>query len=246
VVLCTLVQMHPRAHSRLDAVNLKVTVAGPDIVPALRAFGPRSAGVERSEISFCERPPHFLVDSGVILRLRVRHDGPVDTTVILRPCRIARVSQRWLRRGASGTYRFAVEGDWSEGGRVVAASLTRRLPPAGGEPSTTGSGAGWLWSDLQRRFVDDCADVAVDFDTLETYGPISVRRWPVVVDGLVIDVQRWTVSRLDLLELSATVDPVDADLVAPVLGALIRRQGLDPGAFAGTKTRAVLQLLAGR
>jgi hypothetical protein len=238
--------MHPRAHSRLDAVNLKVTVAGPDVAPALRAFGPRSASVERSEISFCERPPHVLVDSGVILRLRIRHDGPDDTTVVLRPCRMSRLSRRWMQRGALGTHRFAVYGDWPGDHRVVAASLTRRLPPAGVDPSATGSGAGWLWSDLQRTFVADCADVAVDFDALETYGPISVRRWPVVVDGLAIDVQRWRVSRLDLLELCATVDPGDADLVAPVLGALIRRQGLDPGGFAGTKTRAVLQLLAGR
>lgn len=240
----------PGAEARgLDAVELKVTVSGIDVDRARAAFGPHNATMRRSSVYFCELPAfggqRELLDAGLILRMRAHRDGPDDSTVRLRPCRVARLSARWTGFRETAAHRFRVEGDWAGDRRIVSASLVRTLAMDGVERSIAkGGDLGRAWSRRQRAFVAECADVRFRFGDLEVLGPIRADNWSTTVNGMELAVERWTAADLDLLELSIRVPPTEAALVAPALAAVVRGRGLDPDAFPGTKTRWVLGAVA--
>jgi hypothetical protein len=130
---------------------------------------------------------------------------------------------------------------------VVAASATGpvaddALHAALSVPGTLAS----AFSPAQQALLRDAA-AAPSWETLRAFGPVEVRGWVRETEEGPLHVTLWTVPATgpELLELRLTVDAPEAALVVPVLAALARDHGLDPEAFGGTKTRAVLAVLAG-
>ena len=109
---------------------------------------------------------------------------------------------------------------------------------------------GLLFSARQRQYLAQCTAAGSGLDGLCLLGPVEAHWWRRREPRYDIAAELWTVGtpgnsqRLDLLELSVSADPDDAALVPPAFLASIRRRGLDPYAFQGTKTRYVLQHLA--
>lgn len=242
---------------RLDAVKIKASIAA-DEVDAARAVYHLSGSTARThEIYFCEQPSRLgllpLLDNAVILRLRDHPTGPGDVTVKLRPCRPGQLTGQWstFRRGAHHEQR--IKGDWAHDRRVVAASLMHSVPgdhlrqALDSRPRRLGQ----LFSARQRRYLVECTTTDVDLDDLYLLGPVKAHRWRLREPRYDIIAEQWTVLTpgdppgLDLLELSVTAEPDDAALVQPAFLASIRLRGLDPYAFPQTKTRYVLQRLAG-
>lgn len=76
--------------------------------------------------------------------------------------------------------------------------------------------------------------------------PVDATRWGAAgCEPLKPRAERWRVCCLDFLELSIKVDPREADLKSSELDLLVRRTGLTPDRNQETKTRRVLQHLAG-
>ena len=111
---------------RLDAVDVKVTLAGADLPRARSTFGLTDPGARRSRLYFCECPADgrgpTLLDAGIVLRLR-ESDDEREAALVLRPCWPARLTGGWARRGP-GPPQLRVAGDWRPHHRVVAASAT--------------------------------------------------------------------------------------------------------------------------
>jgi hypothetical protein len=80
-------------------------------------------------------------------------------------------------------------------------------------------------------------------------GPVDATRWDEVgaagFDPFKPRAERWQVHGLDFLELSIKVDPREADPKSSEFDLLVRRTGLTPDRNQETKTRRMLQHLAG-
>jgi hypothetical protein len=242
---------------RLDAVEIKVTVAAPQIHQARAAFRLADEHGRHRRVFFCEdlsdRGAGWLplLDSGVILRLRENKWGDDDSTVKLRPCRRSRLGPDWLDLRDHDGEQFHVEADWSGERKILAAALVANR----GKQQIAGLLAGRrplrkLFTDRQKRFMRECADVAVDLDALSVLGPIDTTRWPPRrIGGFDIAAERWNLvagggRNLDLVELSLRVEPAGAEIAQIGFEALIRQHGLDPDATQETKTRIAIELLA--
>jgi hypothetical protein len=230
-------------------VDVKVNLAGADLPRARAAFGLVDATARRAVLHFVERPGRgpTLLDAGVVLRLSEADDGHCTAVVLLRPVWPGRLTPAWTRPGADGP-RIRVAGDWTPQARVVAASATGpvdddALHAALSVPGTLAC----AFSPAQRALLRDAA-AAPSWETLRPFGPVEVRGWVWETDEGPLHATLWTVPATgpELLELRLTVEAADAALVPPVLAALARDHGLDPETFGGTKTRAVLAVLAGR
>ncbi|MEV5598664.1 hypothetical protein [Streptomyces sp. NPDC052496] len=240
---------------RLDAVELKVTFSGARAEVAAKALAPDDGGVW-CQVFFCEGPRHRhpgelpLLEAGVILRLRSRQGRKGDATVKLRPCRRARVPAHWLDFHQDGDEEFRLESDWAGERQVLAAALTGTRDrrdidevTAGHRPLHT------AFSRTQERFLDDCADLAVDFGQLTVHGPVRAQRWRGVRRRHhELTVERWSLAPrtgppLDWLEVSERVEPEGAEVVRASLLALLRQLGLEPDLEQESKTRRVLEAL---
>jgi hypothetical protein len=240
---------------RPGIIKIKATVAGDDVRAALAAYHLSRSAAHSHEIYFCEQPAQLgllpLLDAAVILRLRHDLTEPGDVTVKLRPCRPGQLGGQWSTFRRSADHELRIKAEWAHDRRVVAASLVHSLPgdhlrqALDSRPQQLGR----LFSARQRRFLAECAS-RVDLDHLYLLGPVKARTWRLAESRYDITAERWTVStpgnptRVDLLELSVTVEPEDAPLVQPAFLASVSRLGLDPYAFQETKTRHVLQHLA--
>lgn len=238
---------------RLDAVQLKITLTGPEVERVLTEFDLIRDLARRSRVYFCELPSWgrrlALLDAGLILRLRRYDDGRDDATVTLRPCRRERLTARWIGLHKTGEHEFRIEGDWAGQRHLLAASLVTNLPRNGADEALARHGGPTdLFTALQREFVTECADLQPHLNDLRLLGPIDALHWTLDTDDLHVAVVHWTIpdTDVDLLELSVCAPPADASLVQPALTALVRRHGFDPDAFTNTKTRTVLAGLATR
>jgi hypothetical protein len=242
-----------RTFGRLDAVEIKVTVPAARAFRARTALGLRDDRGERRRLYFCEdvaRPvgQRTLLERGVIIRLRQRGGGPDDSTVRLRPARRSRLTPDWTDAGGWGGERLRVEADWSGGRRVLAASLVAGVSRgaiadllAGRRP------AGSLFTDRQRRFPREGAGIALDFDGLAPFGPISARRWGhLLLGGFPAVAEQWGIGdgAGDLLEFSTRVERDGAEIAQLGFEAALRGLGVDPEDAVGeTKTGHFLRVL---
>lgn len=234
----------------LDAVRIKVTLADADLADARVEFNLAEPTARRSRLYFCEQPAAgrqlALFDAGLILRLRETDDHGREAVVLLRPCRPDRLPRRWTRPNPEESG-VRIEGEWTPHERVVAASASTPVSPRTFETAIHSDRAlPETFSARQRAFITECAPTQPRFGRLQPFGPVDVLSWSRHVDDLRVAATLWTVraTTLDLLELSVRAAPSEAALVQPALIALVRGRGLDPEAFAATKTRTVLALLA--
>ncbi|MEW2397413.1 hypothetical protein [Streptomyces sp. NPDC046862] len=199
-----------------------------------------------------------LLDAGVTLRLRAGSgrggDEGGDAVAELRPCRTSRLTERWLDFRAQGTDSFRLAGDWSGERRVLAASFASdcgrtavEAVTSGGKPPAT------AFSDRQRAFLAECADAPVGFGDLDVLGPVHTVDWTGVrLDHHEVTLEYWTLpgdeadAPLEWLEVSERVAPEGAEVVQASLTALLHGHGLEPDLSQGTRTRRVLEALAGR
>jgi hypothetical protein len=108
---------------------------------------------------------------------------------------------------------------------------------------------GALFTPAQEQFLAECGPLRVRLSELTALGPVDATRWDEAgaagFDPFKPRAERWQVHGLDFLELSINVDPREADLQSSELDLLVRRTGLTPDRNQETKTRRVLQHLAG-
>jgi hypothetical protein len=241
---------------RLDSVEIKTTLAG-SVSAAVDAFG-LPADVPAWKIYFCEdvtpgtNPGAPLLDAGVILRVRSRSDDS-DSTIKLRPGRQSQLTSEWLADS-----KLKVEADWAGDRKVLATSCSADVSAddiaavaAGEKP------VGLLFTDRQRRFLGQCADLRVELDAVALLPAVTATRWKamhVTVDQVELSVrfERWTVDpTLDFLELSIAVDDLDpvpaglrvASARQHALQQFVHSHGFDADATASNKTSAVVKAL---
>jgi hypothetical protein len=241
---------------RLDAVEIKVTVAAAMADRARREFGLADTRGRHRRIYFCEdvcgdagRRGLPLLDGGIVLRLRANDGERDDSTVKLRPARRSGIGADWLRLRKDGDEEFRMEADWAGERKVLAASLTAEH----GERTVADLMAGRrslrrLFSDRQERYLRDCGDLVVDLDRLSVLGPVRATRWTLPAGGFAVTAERWQLPAggpdgLDLLELSIRVEPAGAEIAQVSFEAMLRRHGVEPDVAQETKTRRVLELL---
>jgi hypothetical protein len=233
---------------RLDAVEIKVNLAGARADDAHSLLGLRGKG-DRRQIYFCEDLTGHtglpLLDAGVILRVRRTPYGD-DVTVKLRPCDRARLVPPWTTMDQDMKHSFRVEEDWSGTHRVLATSLLAPREPARLDGALAGrSSPRRLFSGPHRGLLADCAAVPVRYDRLSVLGPVLARRWDTVAwCGFEVAAERWVVADMDFLELSLRVPADEAAATQEDFVTALRAAGLDGDAVPETKTRLVLQRLA--
>jgi hypothetical protein len=191
-----------------------------------------------------------LLTAGVVVRVRVKHGGDGDSTAKLRPCRRSQLTPRWLATTSTDRLEFRVEEDWAGDRRVLAASAqadlehevlaeveSRATPPPG------------LLIRDQQDFLADCASIRVELEATTRLGPIAATRWKSVgnaaLSALDVRAERWTVGDLDFLELSSKVEADEAGRTRAALTAALDELGLAVPTDQETKTRQVLEYLAG-
>jgi hypothetical protein len=237
---------------RLDGIEIKVTIGAEQVRAAKQALTLSNDDGRRRKLYFCEAAPPSgsqalpLLDHGVILRLRQNSGAKDDSTVKLRPFDQARLTPRWLEAGKHDSWEFKVEGDWVGDRRVVAASLVadqEQVKDVGREeapPST-------VFSAEQAQFLWDCAPVQVSLDELRVLGPVDAIRWKNVRLGDFEAVaEQWDVDdAMRFLEASILVRPDQAVEAQQGFVRAIAAKGLEPDRTQETKTRMVLEHLAG-
>lgn len=243
---------------RLDSVEIKVTFSGAGAAAATRALAPDTGGARR-RVYFCEAlarstaPGQLpLLDAGLILRLRAGSGRGGAATAELRPCRRSRLSERWLRFREQGPDSFHLTNVWSGDRRVLAAALVSDCGRTAVEAAATGAKPlEFVFSDRQRAFLADCADVSVGFGSLDVLGPVHTARWRGVrLDHHEVTLERWTLDGgaegadcLEWLEVSKRVAPEGAEVVQASLTALLEGKGLEPDLGSGVRVRRVLERL---
>ncbi|WP_149826031.1 hypothetical protein [Streptomyces tailanensis] len=253
---------------RLDSVDIKVTFSGAGAAAATRALAPDTGGARR-RVYFCEAlarstaPGQLpLLDAGLILRLRAGSGRGGAATAELRPCRRSRLSERWLRFREQGPDSFHLADAWSGDRRVLSAALVSDCGRTAVEAAATGAKPLELvFSDRQRAFLADCADITVGFGSLNILGPVHTVRWRGVrLDHHEVTLEYWTLagaaadstagadSALEWLEVSKRVAPEGAEVVQASLTALLKGKGLDPDLDLGSgfRVRRVLEALAAK
>jgi len=234
-------------------VEIKVNVAG-DVDRAVDRLDLGDG--KRREVWFLDdltdgaRPRLPLLRHGVILRLRRSHRGEEQSTVKLRPCRLSQLTYPWDDDAATAPDAdYRIEGDWSQGRHVLAASCNADLP-AGTIDGVLAGGAALsdAFSNRQRTFLRDCADIHVAFSGLMALTPIDAQQWKNrTVHGLDgVAAERWTVAGLDLLELSVRAAASNAARAQLRLSEAVRACGVKEERSAKSKTERVMKRLAER
>lgn len=237
---------------RLDGVEVKVTLESDQLTRAMDVLELEDESSLTiwfyDDLTTGQQLP--LLGAGLAVRVRAKGGGGGDCTVKLRPCRRSQLTARWLATETSDELEFRVEEDWAGQRRVLAASAQADLES---DPldqvrrrDVLPSG---LLSSAQEEYVADCAAIRVNLEAATRLGPIDATRWksvgPADLDALEVRAERWTVAGLDFLELSAKVPPEDAEQAARALDAALTGLGLPPPREQETKTRRVLEQLAG-
>ncbi|QFQ99669.1 hypothetical protein F9278_29910 [Streptomyces phaeolivaceus] len=242
---------------RLDSVEIKVTFSGAGAVAATWALAPDTGGARR-RVYFCEdlarstAPGQLpLLDAGLILRLRAGSGRGGAATAELRPCRRSRLSERWLRFREQGPDSFHLTGAWSGDRRVLSATLVSTRGRTAVEAAATGTKPlDLVFSDGQRAFLTDCADIDVGLGSLDVLGPVDTVRWRGVrLDHHEVTLEHCTVAgdgSLEWLEVSKRVAPEGAEVVQASLTALLKAKGLEPDLGRGVRLRRVLEELAAK
>ena len=245
--------------TRLDSVEVKVTLGEEHVAAALKAFGLTAAKGQERLIYFCEDvTPQTsagtpLLDAHVILRARTWSGDKGDTTVKLRPARQTQLSARWVpvQEVEYGDVKeeLKVQADWSGDSRVLAMSYSVDERAASIEAVRAGERpVGDLFTATQREFLADCAGTSIQLDALSVLGPVRAVRWSSVPTepagaDLSLRAERWTLDGLDFLELSVETKPVDARAGQRKLTDFVSGMGFTPESKQQPKTTLVLNEL---
>jgi hypothetical protein len=245
--------------SRLDSVEVKVTLGKEHVPAALRAFGLTAAEGQERLIYFCEDvTPQTsagtpLLDAHVILRARTWAGDNGDTTVKLRPARQTQLSARWVpfEEVEYGDVKeeLKVQADWAGVNRALAMSYSVDGRAASIEAVRAGERpVGDLFTATQREFLADCAGTSIQLDALSVLGPVRAVRWSSVPTepagaGLSLRAERWTLDRLDFLELSIEAKPADARGDQKKLTKFVGQTGFKVERKQQPKTTLVLKKL---
>jgi hypothetical protein len=236
--------------TRVDAVEIKCTLSGTALQPAMAAYGLRDPDREREiwffdSIDAAQDHPRLL-QAGIILRLRRENDGSGESTVKLRPAQ----AELLVRDFRAGTDRFgnsySVEYDWAHD-RVLAASMNADVDRDAAarmvrltEPIAHG------YSADQLRLLNEAGTPPLaPFANLHRAGPIASERWNKVGDGPLktLRAERWTYGDdKQFLELSLQApDLTDADRLREALLKDLAVRGLQPDPAGRSKTETVLR-----
>jgi hypothetical protein len=148
-------------------------------------------------------------------------------TVKLRPCDEQQLVGTWRQhKFREGSFKYRIEGDWTGSRHLLAASAVSSQPPGALlDMVAPGVNAAAALVDSQHQFFDDCARPGVHADRLRAFGPIVATKWKDLrLDGLEVDMERWTVADLDFLELSIRVEPDDEETAADFEGRATEKQ----------------------
>ena len=237
---------------RLDAVEIKANVAGTDVAAAVAALDLEDDSA--MQIWFYEDltpgvGPMPLLESGLVLRVRVDERGDADVTVKLRPCRRSQVTETWLATESDGGTELTVEEDRTAANRVLAVSCKVEYDAAavaapGGPPYDLAD----LLSEAQLDFLAACSPLRVNVAELSALGPIAATRWKDVGGDELADLaaraERWSVAGEEFLEVSRRVDFDEADQALDRLHELLAERDVSLDTSTESKTRRVLSLLA--
>ncbi|MFD5270405.1 hypothetical protein [Streptomyces sp. NPDC058335] len=240
-------------------IEIKVNIEG-DVPAAVSSLGGSRGPMTSRRIWFAEerdsaaegRVP--LLDAGVILRLRIGGNRD-DLTVKLRPCTREQLVGRFSAPFEAEPFTYKIEEDWSGHRRVMAASLVH-AHPAGTLSDAVEPGADPAASvdAVQDQFLHACAP-AVPLEGLVALGPVhSTKADDVPLDDLEVDLEVWSVTGLDFLEVSIRVKPNDDDDLDTFtaraereqrkLEDAVRERGVALSEHSDSKTRRVLTALA--
>ena len=236
----------------LNGVEIKVSLGNRQVAKAVKALKldgnpppPRAVGFIEDTTVGVELP---LFRQGVVLRVREVGDGDDDATVKLRPCRRSQLAESWLGAEKGDGWKFRVEQDWAGSRQTLAASCVADLPSGRiAAVRKEEEPVGRLFNTAQLRFLSDCAGMPINLDALTLLRPVAATRWERVRVEDVNDVvvERWTVGKLDFLELSIKQDTVEEALKAQAaLEKAIEELGLKRD-DQESKTKRVLAYLAG-
>ncbi|NDZ96873.1 hypothetical protein G3I13_17145 [Streptomyces sp. SID6673] len=239
-------------------IDIKVNLDDPS--RALSALGLTYHQGRHREIWFAEvlpvsaDSPFPLLSNHVIIRIR---SGDVDDlTVKLRPCRQGQLAEPWTHPFDTDAVSYRLGWDWSGTHRVLAASAVCGRPPGSlAAEMAVGTDPLSVLDPAQRQFVVTCTPVGVPIDHLRALGPISSTTWSdITIDRVEVDIERWTVGDVDLLELCEQIHPRDGESLAmfearaaarqQALEHAIRSRGLHL-ADTEVKTERVLASLSG-
>jgi hypothetical protein len=236
---------------RLDAVEIKVNVAREHIHKAIDELQFKDRNT--FQIWFYEDttpgvPPIPLNAAGVILRVRVKDNGKVDSTVKLRPCRRSELTEFWLSTKSEDSFEFTIEEDRVGTRRSLAVSSRVDRKTDTFSSATAPYSLAELISKRQLDFLDSCGTLRVNVAELTPLGPIKATRWMEVGGSEYKDLraraERWRVRNEDFLELSVRASLEEAGSKNRRLGELVASRGVTVDGSTENKTRRVLDALS--
>ena len=229
-------------------VELKLTIAG-KVGDAIDELDPKDDS--KRQIWFLEdttpglRESHPLLAASVIIRLRTSKKRD-DSTIKLRPARDSQLVEPWRSTYDNDGQEYRIEQDWAGQRRALAASCVAEFAPGTFAPLIADSRLASAFDAKQLSFLHDCAGIPVAIAALQPMGPIAAVQWKDHdLDGINVNLERWTVGPLDFLEVSARVDSEeDAVKLQPRLATAISGRGLLIADDQKSKTQVVLDYLA--
>lgn len=241
-------------------VRLRITLSGQDVALAARAYQLQTRFQRQRHLYLYERPRHHheprLIDGGITAIASQEPHAAFRSEVTITLSSQQRLdSLRSTYRNAPG-HRLRIERDWTVHQHRTLARLVydARQPaptthdPQTGSPRSGSDTTAWLFSDHQRRFAQ-CGHLngPSGLEPLHPYGPILTETWQLHEHGIEMRVQRLNPSTAppanQLLDITTLTTPEDAPLIFPIMAASVRRQGIDPATFTGSRTRRLLDQL---
>jgi hypothetical protein len=228
---------------RVDAVELKLSVADADRRSAVAALGMDPLDAQIRQVVFFDTPDLALDKHGVVVRVRRIQRKPGDSVVKLRP-----LVPDQLPLAIRKSRELSVEVDAMPGGFVCSGSMKAqrgnariKAALAGGEPIRR------LFTKQQHAFFSDHVPEGVGLDDLAVLGPINVLKLKFSPEGFGrgLVAEQWTYpdgSRI--LELSTKCEPTETFEAAAEARAFLAGRGIDLSAEQQTKTRKALEFFA--
>jgi hypothetical protein len=228
---------------RVDAVELKLSVATADRRSAVAALGMDPLDAQIRQVVFFDTPDLALDQHGVVVRVRRIQRKPGDSVVKLRP-----LVPDQLPLAIRKSRELSVEVDAMPGGFVCSGSMKAqrgnariKAALAGGEPIRR------LFTKQQLAFFSDHVPEGVGLDDLAVLGPINVLKLKFSPEGFGrgLVAEQWTYpdgSRI--LELSTKCEPTETFEAAAEARAFLAGRGIDLSAEQQTKTRKALEFFA--
>jgi hypothetical protein len=224
----------------IGAIEIKITARAADEDEVRAALESADVEPQAREIWLFDTPELDLFDSGLVLRARRIDDGADDSTVKLRPVDPATLANSWKKLPG-----FEIELDQVGEAAICSAKLS--VGQRGGEIRDVAAGRRpirALFSRDQERLVEEHWPRDLRWDDLTPLGPVAVRKWEFRPKGFdyEITVEEWVLpDDSDLVELSVTAPPGEADAAGHAFRGYLRKRGFDIEGDQQTKARSALR-----